>query len=109
MSQRPMLPNPEPKKPVNGMHCSMRAGRKGLPSLSHPAVSSYFQQFLTSQESEVLFHIKQLLPLPGSHLDHGMLVADTLETMINTKNSFMMVDFLQMYKTSKRIPNIIHI
>ena len=88
-----MLPNPEPKKPVNGMHCSMRAGRKGLPSLSHPAVSSYFQQFLTSHDSVVLFHVKQLLSLPGSHLDHGMLVADTLETMIKVNNSFMAVNF----------------
>ena len=88
-----MLPNPDPKNPVNGIHCSMIAGRKGLPSLSHPAISSYFQQFLTSHESEVLFHIKQLLLLPGSHLDHGMLVADTLEMMINTKNSFMVDGF----------------
>ena len=84
-----MLPNPEPKTPVIGMDCSMRAGRKGLPSLSQPVISSYFQQFLTSQESVVLFHVKQLWPLPGSHFDHGMLVADTLETMINTKIRFM--------------------
>lgn len=96
MSQRPMLPNPEPKNPVNGMHCSMRAGRKGLPSLSHPAVSSYFQQFITSHDNVVLFHIKQLLLLPGSHLDHGMLLlAYTLEMMIKIKNSFMVIDFLR--------------
>lgn len=94
MSQRPMLPNPEPNIPVIGMDCNMIAGIHGLPSLSQPAISSYFQQFLTSHESVVLFHVKQLLLLPGSHLDHGMLLADTLEITINIKMNFMRPGFL---------------
>ena len=87
-----MLPNPEPNTPVKGMDCNMIAGKNGLPSLSQPATSSYFQQFITSQESVVLFHVKQLLLLPGSHLDHGMLVyvADTLEITINIRIIFML-------------------
>ena len=88
-----MLPNPEPNTPVKGMDCNMIAGKNGLPAFSQPAISSYFQQFITSHVNVVLFHIKQLLLLPGSHLDHGMLLAYTLETMIKVKNNFMTVNF----------------
>tara|TARA_A100001015_G_scaffold100932_1_gene112093 strand:+ start:85 stop:366 length:282 start_codon:yes stop_codon:yes gene_type:complete len=91
-----MLPNPEPNTPVKGMDCNMIAGKNGLPAFSQPATSSYFQQFITSHDNVVLFHIKQLLLLPGSHLDHGMLLlAYTLEMMIKIKNSFMVIDFLR--------------
>jgi hypothetical protein len=83
-----MLPKPEPKTPVNGMHCSMRAGRNGLPAFSHPAVSSYFQQSLTSQLVVVLFHIKHLW---FSQADHGIAAVAEAIKSVNVMNRNILI------------------